>query len=470
MGEKGYTVSGLELKETFSVYDIGNLSVRASIQAGKGFLQFVGNQDSLYLVPPTLSRNLLFSGGIGSGKTNGIFQVVDQLLDKLLPGDTMIVFDSKGDFHEEFAGRSGVSCDCIACDAMSTVRWNMFREAVSDLPMNADVSEVDEALLELSMLVFGTMIEQDKTNPFFTQAAKNIFFGILKVLSEKYYIPTRNPSAVTNRMIDEFSRLSAEELAAEFMAPACVGTLGQFIDYLGRFNAKGDFEISNQGAGVLASMRNVLLNIFRGNFAKDGQFSVRDFIRKGGRRVLFVEYDIRRGSVLAPIYKTIMDFAIKEALGRHTGKRNVFFVIDEYRLLPKLEYMDAGVNFGRSLGVKFIVGIQNFLQIDEVYGKAMARSILSGFLTTVNFRTTDGETREYIKSLFGERIYTVDAISTTGGQTRERNDTVTDDDILRLEPGQAIVGIPALMPDPIRFQFMKYEDYLIEKKRRGGRI
>ena len=168
--------------------------------------------------------------------------------------------------------------------------------------------------------------------------------------------------------------------------------------------------------------------------------------------------------MLAPIYKAILDFAIKEALSRHRVKRNVFFVIDEFRLLPKLDYMDAGVNFGRVLGAKFIIGIQNILQIDDVYGKAMARSILSGFLTSVNFRTIDSETREYIKSLFGKRIYVYDNLNITGGQTRERDDVVTDNDILKLKTGQAIIGIPVLTKNPILFQFLKYDDYLKQKK------
>ena len=351
------TIKGLELKRPCSLFEV----VGSQKYDGNHFIKFIGNSYSLPLVPPTLSRNVLFSGGIGTGKTNAICLVVDQILDHLSSQDTMIIFDSKGDFYKEFSSRKNISCACISCDNNSTVYWNMFKEAVSDLPANATSDDVDNALFELSSLLFGPMIDQDKTNPFFTLAAKNIFFAILKVLSEKYYIPTRNPDAVTNRMISEFSRLPAEELVREFSRPSCIGVLNQFIDYLGKYNSKGDFEVSNQGAGVLASMRNCLLSIFRGNFAKDGDFSVRHFIRNHQFKVLFIEYDIRVGGILTPIYKTLMDFAIKEALARHTASRNVFFVIDEYRLLPKLEYMDAGVNFGRALGVKFIVGIQNIL-------------------------------------------------------------------------------------------------------------
>ena len=352
----------------------------------------------------------------------------------------------------------------LSNDGISTVFWNIFKEAVIDLSPSATKQEINDALLEMSSILFQPMIDKDKNNPFFTLAAKNIFYGISKVLCEKYYIQTRNPNAVTNRMIFEYSQKPVEEIVKDFTSPACYVELNQLVDYLGRLDTNLGFKFNDQGASVLATLRNTLLEIFKGNFVKDGSYSVREFISSPGSKVLFVEYDIRQGQVLAPIYKAILDFAIKEALSRHRVKRNVFFVIDEFRLLPKLDYMDAGVNFGRVLGAKFIIGIQNILQIDDVYGKAMARSILSGFLTSVNFRTIDSETREYIKSLFGKRIYVYDNLNITGGQTRERDDVVTDNDILKLKTGQAIIGIPVLTKNPILFQFLKYDDYLKQKK------
>ena len=57
-----------------------------------------------------------------------------------------------------------------------------------------------------------------------------------------------------------------------------------------------------------------------------------------------------------------------------------------------------------------------------------------------------------------------DNLNITGGQTRERDDVVTDNDILKLKTGQAIIAIPVLTKNPILFQFLKYDDYLKQKK------
>jgi type IV secretory pathway TraG/TraD family ATPase VirD4 len=64
----------------------------------------------------------------------------------------------------------------------------------------------------------------------------------------------------------------------------------------------------------------------------------------------------------------MLDMAIKEALGRKKSEGNVWFVIDEFRLIPNLQHVDDGVNFGRSLGAKFIIGVQNVEQVFHAYG------------------------------------------------------------------------------------------------------
>ena len=92
------------------------------------------------------------------------------------------------------------------------------------------------------------------------------------------------------------------------------------------------------------------------------------------------------------------------ALCRTSNEGSVYFFIDEFRLLPHLEHIDDGVNFGRSLGAKFFVGIQNIDQIAAAYGQNLSRSILSGFGTTLAFRVNDAGSREYIKDLFGRNI------------------------------------------------------------------
>ena len=95
---------------------------------------------------------------------------------------------------------------------------------------------------------------------------------------------------------------------------------------------------------------------------------MRKLVRAKGGRIIFIEYDIGIGKTLAPIYSLLFDLAIKEALCRsEQEKGNVYFIADEFKLMPHLQHVDNAVNFGRSLGVKFLIGVQNVEQVYEAY-------------------------------------------------------------------------------------------------------
>ena len=93
-------------------------------------------------------------------------------------------------------------------------------------------------------------------------------------------------------------------------------------------------------------------------------------MRKKGGKILFIEYDLTSGSVLTPIYRLLIDLALKEALGRSRGHGNVYIICDEFKLLPYLQHIEDAVNFGRSLGVKVVAGLQSISQLYELYGES----------------------------------------------------------------------------------------------------
>jgi type IV secretory pathway TraG/TraD family ATPase VirD4 len=96
-------------------------------------------------------------------------------------------------------------------------------------------------------------------------------------------------------------------------------------------------------------------------------------------------------------------------------------------------------------------------QVFHAYGESLARSILSGFLTTVAFRVNDITTRNFIQELFGrnrkKEVY-MGAIQSRGivEQVREAN-VVEDWDISNLRIGQSIIALPGC--EPFIFQFYK---------------
>jgi type IV secretory pathway TraG/TraD family ATPase VirD4 len=394
---------------------------------------FIPLDDNLF------SQHLLFLGSIGTGKTNGIFQIISQLRNSMTSNDVMIVFDTKGDYYNTFyrKGDIVISNDEKATGANGKDYWNVFNEIELDESM-------EENIIEIARTLFYEK-SQRSNQPFFPNAARDLFTGILlhfcrnagQIKADNAQLRSfldQSPSAEIRAMLQNHNDLKA------------------MVSYIAD-------DRSPQTQGVISELQQLVREIFVGNFRKAGDLSLRKAIRRKGGRIIFIEYDLGIGGMLTPIYRLMLDMAIKEALGRKKSEGNVWFVIDEFRLIPHLQHVDDGVNFGRSLGAKFIIGVQNVEQVFHAYGEALARSILSGFLTTVAFRVNDTATRNYIQQLFGKNRKREAYMATVQArgiieQVRDAN-VVEDWDIANLPVGRAIVGLPGL--EPFYFQFKRYE-------------
>jgi type IV secretory pathway TraG/TraD family ATPase VirD4 len=394
-----------------------------------------------------LSRHMMFLGGIGTGKTNAFIQIVGQLIksmsDNQNKDDVMIIFDTKGDFYKAFKdktpnGHVVISNDETATGVNGADYWNIFNEIQTDEHMK-------ENIIEISKSLFYEKIQRTQ-QPFFPNAAKDLFGAILTLFLRVRPLEKRN-----NQTLKEFFDTAITSQYREILMKKGNEDLRAFVNYI----SKDD---SGQTQGVISELQQVTKSIFIGNFEKAGTLSMRNLVREKGGKVIFVEYDIGVGATLSPIYSLLYDLAIKEALCRKEGTRgNVYFIADEFRLLPNLQHIDDAVNFGRSLGVKFMIGIQNVEQIYECYGEQRARSIMSGFLTSVAFRVNDVISRQHIKDLHGQNrkreIYT-STVANRGTVENLRDGYVVEDwDVSNLERGEAIIGLPD--KEPFKFKFKK---------------
>lgn len=427
-------IKSTELLEGLSIAD--TLSVPAGTIP---FVSFISDSGTIPLTESVLSKHILYTGTIGTGKTTAMFQVLRQLIAKMTDDDVMVIFDTKGDFMKEFyrPGKDVV----ISSDDKATDYWNIFKEVL----INGE-DHIEENLLEIVNSLFEDKIKKSNA-PFFPQAAKDVLFGIMA-----YIIAKNVPDDLDNAELYAYLRdASINDVVDALMS---IGDLKGIIDYI--YN---DGESSEQTQGVYSELRNVTNELFVGNFRKRGEFSVRDFVRQKQGRILFVEYDLSIGKVLTPIYKVLIDLAIKESLSRSKSEGNVFFIIDEFKLLPNLYHIDNGVNFGRSLGAKFIIAMQNIQQIIEAYGYERAYSILSAFGTSVAFRVTDKATKEFVQNLYGKnrKRLVFKGLSYSEGDKSEitYSNVVEDWDVLALKTGEAIISVSDYGAAPVKFKFKK---------------
>ena len=391
-----------------------------------------------------LSKHILLVGGTGSGKTNLFYHIVRQLQNNIKKDDVMLIFDSKGDFYNMFhtPGNRDVAIGNSAQYKKTSECWSIYKEIVSD---GKDLTSIIQNEQEISKSLFARLIEKNSSNPFFPMAACDLFASIIIAMIKSGMQPS-------NQDIKEFlSSASLDDLRNILTAHKELASVAAYIGG----------KAGSQAQGVVSEMYSVTRDIFTGVFADVGDFSMRNFIRSKGGRTAFIEYDLAIGDVLSPVYTLLFDLALKEALGRTATQGNVYLIVDELKLLPNLRHLEDGINFGRSLGVKILAGLQSIDQLNANYDNEMkAKNAVSGFSSVIAFMQNDKSTREYVSGLMGRNMI-IENFNEAGGAARyEKREgyTVEDWDLIDLDVGDAVVKLPG--HKPFRFHF----DYYNKKK------
>ena len=407
--------------------------------------EFHGKKATFGLDDSLLSKHMMLVGGTGCGKSTLFYHIIDQIKSQMTSNDVMIIFDSKGDFYSKF----NTSNDCIIGNSAQyytlSEKWNIFKEILAD---GWDDRQITMNTQEICKSLFEDRIKGNNSNPFFPNAARDLLAAVIIATirigqGDKVFIGTN----FFNNRIKSYLDVSTGSDLCDYLSS--FGDLRSVTSYI-----DGD---NSQSQGVLAEMYSVIRDIFIGVFCEKGKFSIRNFVRGKGGRALFIEYDLSIGSILTPMYRLLFDLALKEALGRTKSQGNVYFVCDEFKLLPHLQHIDDGVNFGRSLGVKVFAGLQSIEQLYEIYGQSRGKNLAAGFSSIVAFRANDVTTRDYISNLHGKNMVLEQYKMLDNKYVEEKRsgNTVEDWDLNSLKIGEAIVGLPFV--PPFRFYFDMYK-------------
>lgn len=390
----------------------------------------------------TLSKHMLLLGAIGMGKSNAMNNIVRSIRSTMNNNDIMLIFDTKGDYYKNFyqRGDAVISNDNKATNGTHPDYWNLFREVMID-------NHWEENATEIAKTIFADRL--DKTSQvFFPNAAKDLFTALILCICRN-----QEPIELKNNrsLLRILQTLTSEKMVSYLKYHH---DMENMISYIKEPH-------SGQTLGVISELQSATRELLVGNFAKKGGMSMREMIRQKGGRAIFVEYDLGIGGVLTPIYRLLFDLAIKEALCRQRNEGSVYFIMDEFSLLPHLQHIDDGVNFGRSLGARFVIGAQNISQIYDAYGTERANSLLSGFSTTICFRLNDGKSRVFFKELNGKngRITSYNSEVHAKGMIDQYRETfvVEDHDIDTLQIGEAIIHSGAY--PPFKFHFNLFKKY-----------
>ena len=228
--------------------------------------------------------------------------------------------------------------------------------------------------------------------------------------------------------------------------------LGKYEDLAALESFVSDAD-SPRTLGILHALQETVRKEFAGACGQKGKASIRRALREKGGKRIFVEYDRRTGS--RAFCAVLLGLAVSEVLHREEEEGKVWFILDDFNLLPRIRRLGEAMNHGRKVGARFLLGIQSTAQLFSAYGAEEANRILSGISTYACLHLDDGATRGFFKVLCGRKRKALIPADEggDGGQVCEYY-VVSDADIDGLSCGDAVVRTGSY--PPFYFHFHPY--------------
>ncbi|RJQ14437.1 hypothetical protein C4553_01115 [Candidatus Parcubacteria bacterium] len=311
----------------------------------------------------TECQHVFFVGAPGTGKTVFLNQNIKRIIERQ---DRAIIYDFKGDFVSKFY-RPGKDYLFNPLDARC-LQWNLFNEISARQDFEA---------VAASLIPEGT----DK-NAFWNNSARDVFLSIL------------------TRLYKEGRRTHADIWDTVKMP---LDKLGQFIS-----GEPGYVYIQNPDTGQAASTHSVMMQYVRCfEYMKevDGDFSIKKWFReKPATGNIFITNYADIKDTLKPILTLFIDLFIRQILSMPDDReRRVFFLIDEFGTLQRLQSIVNLLTLGRSKGASAWLGIQDIGQIEEIYGQELRQTLINACGTNLIYRVSDPVTAKYLSDKIGER-------------------------------------------------------------------
>ncbi len=375
------------------------------------------------------TQHTIVSGTTGSGKTVLISDLVAQVRAR---GERCIVYDKMGTYTRSFFDPA---TDVLMnpLDARAP-RWSPFFEART--PRDFDMMAA--ALIPQ---------QKDTVDPFWVTAARQLFSNGAGVLWTQNVTENR-------RLVEDLLKTELSELAE-----AMEGTVAQSI-------------VSPDNPKTALSVRAMLTaHLGALEFLPDtGEpFSIRDWVgREDETGFLFLTSRGDQHASLRGLISTWLEIAVNALLSlQQDGSRRIWIVLDELPTLHQVPSLQPGLAESRQFGGCFVLGIQVFSALRDIYGRNGAETISGLCGTRVVLSAPDQETAQWSAESLGRgevEEYTHgmsygastmrDGVSLT--QHRQMRPLALPSEIMRLDNLHGYLKFPGPFPvTSIRLKYVK---------------
>jgi type IV secretory pathway TraG/TraD family ATPase VirD4 len=318
------------------------------------------------------TSHLLILGATGSGKTVLLNQFIDAFFKRNIKNkkDRFIFYDIKGDFTSVWKKRNDL---LFFPFDRRCVRYSIFNDIFNDVDFDI-----------IARSIFEPAKEGRDVDVFFEDASAQVFKTGLIFLY-------KNKKKKNTDILDFFS-YSREKI------------IEKFLSLPHQYHMAINFILdSRTGASVLA---NLCRKISFVEYLKDldGDFSFRKFITEENiHNNLFIPNISRYKKIFKPLFTFIIDILIREVLSLEDNlNRRIYFIIDEFGSLNKIDSIFNCLKEGRSKGAVLIVGNQDLGDIESLYGKCLTNTFYNNFNSHFFLRLNDPNTCDFISKAIGE--------------------------------------------------------------------
>ena len=373
----------------------------------------------------------LVVGTTGSGKTSA---VIDPLIYSLIKHkESIIATDPKGELYKRHSNHLRArGYDVIVLNFREPAQGNSWNPLT--LPYRLyKAGEIDKATELVDDIGKNIVKDKKADDPFWQDSAGDYFSGCALGLMQDAKEEECNINSINimttagedkfganSTFIKEYFNLKGEESSAYVFAS---NTINSPTETKG-----GILSTFRQKIRVFASRENL------SEMLSYSDFDMADIGKKPTAVFIIIHDEKTTYHALATIfikqaYETLIDVA--QANGGPLPVRTNF-LLDEFANMPALKDVTTMVTAARSRHIRFTFIIQNFAQLNDVYGKDDAETIRSNCGNLIYLLTTELAALEEISKLCGE-------VKSKKDEKSESHPLITVADLQKLEMNQVIV-------------------------------
>jgi len=344
----------------------------------------------------------LVIGSTGSGKTQTIVKPMVNLLAK--KGESMIITDPKGEIYKYSASYlKEKGYKIVVLNFREPQRGNSWNPLT--LPNKYyRAGNQDKAIELLNDVALNILYDPSNKSEsdFWEKSAADYFSGLALGLFQD-----GKEEEVNLNSINVMSTVGEERYATSNYIKEYFGMKGEksnaYMFASSTINAPNDTK-----GGLLATFRQKIRNFSTGEALSEmlsySDFDMKD-IGNGKTAVFMIIHDEKKTYhslmtiFIKQCYETLIDVA-QENGGKLPIRTN--FILDEFANMPPLKDVDAMVSAARSRDIRFTFIIQNFAQLNDVYGDNVAEIIKGNCGNLVYLISTEMKALEEISKMCGE--------------------------------------------------------------------